>query len=855
MFHLNLDEIVSTLNATFQQPLQDGEKRKIVFWLDRDKEFVDDINELSLVNAKIHILTETNSFYTKYMLEEEDTSSNYLIYSNLDMNHEDNWLMDTFLYSQTFRADRISLLMDEFNIDPSLRSVVKKYEKFFDRKERTRRLKAFELSFPSQEALELGIMSAICALKSPDFEDVLKVVLMDSLDDNDNKYLRDFEKFFDLTVFWRYVSDRYGYEQSNPSLKTLFIHLTVTALSHAIDESHLSQVKHYIATRNRSNAMVFIDHWMHHKTDYPVYDDLADVVEREIKLADIVSQLDVEDFKTADTFPYFDKAIIAFIANSLDASLEDYTEYIKLINLRRTKHFYERYQYTYEALFYTVKMFEFYKQHSSGIPQVQAHEMFRAYVDKYYLMDTYYRKFYVAYDNEPDSEVLKKLRTMVENLYTNWFMGELSAHWSSAVDNEMKTNWTLPGVQSQKDFYRNFVGPKILQGDRVFVVISDALRYEVAVELAEKLNTETIGVCDIQSLLGVVPSVTKLGMASLLPHKNLEIDLNGRVLVDGKLSSGLENRNEILQSAVPDSIAVHFRDLLSMNKAGRREFFKGKKLIYIYHDSIDATGDKASTEINTFKAAEDTIEEIYGIIKIIRDDLSATNIFVTADHGFVYQRDPLEESDKIEKEGIDAIETKRRYSLAKESGERNGLLNINMDSFIVNEHHITAYVPKATIRFKIQGSGVNFVHGGASLQEIVVPLIQFKNIRSEQKHSREIVKVDIKLTNTTRKITNSLFNLTFFQTEKVEDKRVPRTVKIYMADDDGAVISNEATLICDRTTDKPEERTFKIQFALKQMQYDKNRNYYLIIKDTETNVVVERIPFTINLGIISDFDF
>ena len=282
---MNLDDIVSTLNTTFQQPLNDGEQRKIVFWMDKDREFVDDINELILLNAKIHRWTDTNSFYTKYLLEEEDTTSHYLIYSNQDMRHEDNWLLDTLLYSQPFHADRISLLMDEFRIDSSLRSLVKKYEKFFGSKERMRRLKAFDLSFPSQEALELGMMSAIGALKSPDFEDVLKVVLMVGLDDNDNKFLRDFEKFFDVGVFWRYVSDRYGFEQSVPSLKTLFIHLTVSALSHAIDERHLSQVKHFIATRNRSNAMVFIDHWMNHKTDYAAYNDLAEIAEREIKLA------------------------------------------------------------------------------------------------------------------------------------------------------------------------------------------------------------------------------------------------------------------------------------------------------------------------------------------------------------------------------------------------------------------------------------------------------------------------------------------------------------------------------------------------------------------------------------------
>ncbi|WP_431809864.1 BREX-1 system phosphatase PglZ type A [Brevibacillus agri] len=852
---MNIDEIINTLKTTFHPPLDDGEQRKIVFWFDKDQEFVDYIDEIILENVKVHKLTEGNSFYTKYLLEEEDPASHYLIYTIQDMATEDNWLLDTLLYSKSFYADKISLIMNELKIDASLRSVVKKYEKFFGNKDRLRKFKAFDIITFSEETIELAIMSVLCNLKSPDFEDVVKVILMDNLIDNENKYLDMISKFFDTQVFWKYVSERYGFEQSNPTLKGLFLHLTVSALSHAIEERHLSLIKNYIATRNKSNAFVFIDHWMHHKTDYHVYDELAEMAEKEIKLADIVNQIPVEEFKTADTFPYFDKAIIIYIANSLDARLEDYGEYIKLINLRRAKHFYDKYQSIYEALYYTVKMFEFYKKYSLGIPKAQALDMFRAYVNEYHQMDTYYRKFYVAYDNETNSEILKKLKVMVENLYTNWYTGELSSHWSAAVHDEMKTSWMIPGVQNQKDFYRSFVAPKLHQGDRVFVIISDALRYEIAAELSDKLNSETKGACEIQPLLGVIPSVTKLGMASLLPHKNLEIDLNGRVLIDGKSSSGMENRIEILQAAVAESVAVHFQELFAMNKAGRRESFKGKKLIYIYHDSIDAMGDKASTEIYTFTAAEKAIEEIYNIIKIIRDDLSGTNIFVTADHGFMYQREALEESDKIEKEGIHAFEIKRRYLLSQDSGEKSGLLDISLDSLIQNEHRITAYVPKATIRFKMQGSGVNYVHGGGSLQEIVVPLIQFKNIRSGQKNSREIEKVDVKLTNTTRKITNSLFNLTFFQTEKVEDKRIPRTVKIYMADDRDSVISNEETLICDRTFDKPEERTFKLRFALKSIPYDKNKNYYLVIKDTETNVIVEKIPFTINLGIISDFDF
>jgi uncharacterized protein (TIGR02687 family) len=852
---MDIKEIVTTLRESFHQPLKEGEKRKIIFWFDKDQEFTDIIDEIVIENVKIHKLTENNQFYTKYLLEEEDPTSHYLIYSNLDMGTEENWLIDTVLYSRTFYADKVSLIMNELKIDPSLRNVIKRYEKFFGNKERFRKFKAYGIHSYTEEIIEIAIISVLCNLKSPDFEDALRTILMDSLNDEENKYIGLMKKFFDVNVFWKHVSSKYGYEREEKSLKTLFIHLTVTALSHSVNETHLSNVKEYIAERNKSNALVFIDHWMHHKTDYVTYNELAEAIEKEIKLNEIVHQMNIDDFKTADTFPYFDKAIIIYIVNSLAARLEDYEEYIKLINLRRAKHFYETYKYIYEALYYTVKMHQFYKEHQGTIPQQGTLETFKAYVDDYYQMDTYYRKFYVAFDNESNSEILKKLKVMVENLYTNWFMGELSSHWSQAVDREMKTDWVIPGIANQKDFYKSYIAPKINKGDRVFVIISDALRYEVGVEFAEKLNSETIGACDIQPLLGVIPSITKLGMASLLPHKNIDIDLNARVLVDSKSSSGLENRKSILEYYVEESVAVHFQEMMAMNKEGRREFFKGKKLIYIYHDTIDAMGDKASTEVYTFSAVEKAIEELYNLVKIIRDDLSGTNIFITADHGFLYQREPLEESDKIEKEDINAIEVKRRYILSQEKREMNGLLDICLDSVIKNEQKLTAYVPKATIRFKMQGTGVNFVHGGASLQEIVVPFIQYKNIRRGQANSREIVKVDIKLTNTTRKITNSLFHLSFFQTEKVEEKVIPRTVVIYMADEEGNIISNEETIIGDRTSDNPEDRTFKLRFALKSIPYDKNKDYFLTIKDIETGVIVEKIPFKINLGIISDFDF
>ena len=53
---------------------------------------------------------------------------------------------------------------------------------------------------------------------------------------------------------------------------------------------------------------------------------------------------------------------------------------------------------------------------------------------------------------------------------------------------------------------------------RVFVIISDALRFEIANELGAIINNEKRFKAEVSTQLGVLPSYTQLGMAALLPH-------------------------------------------------------------------------------------------------------------------------------------------------------------------------------------------------------------------------------------------------------------------------------------------------------------------------------------------------
>lgn len=848
----NID-IIDALKEDFNEPLKSYEKRKIVFWNDYEKEFEDIIDEINIEGVRVHRLEDKNNFYTKYLLEEEDTESNFLIYNTVKIaDDRDNWMLDTMLYSSQFYADKASLIMKELNIDVFIRKEFIAYKEFFNAVERRKKFSKYVEKIRNQEQLELSILGALSNSKSIDFEEILKAVIMESLIESENKFYIAFEKYNIDKAFWKYVSLKYGYEPKEKSLKKLFIYLISTALCSFINEDKLSRISDFVG-KNKPNCIIFVDHFQNHRVDYEKYDELSEMYEEETKIADTIEELDIDEYKDVDILKVFDRAIIKYIVSCLENKIEDYEIFIELIKGRRTKHFYKNYKGIYEALLNVVEMYRFYKTYSLGIVSKNNDKLFKEYVNEYYKMDTYYRKFHYFYDLQPESNVINRLKNLAENLYVNWYLTAMGTNWTSSISEDMRKDWSIPGIINQREFYKTYVNSMLSKGDRVFVIVSDALRYEVGVEIAEKLNEKVINSTDIYSSLSTIPSITKLGMASLLPHKEIELKDDGRVFVDNIDSSGLENRNKILNNTFDNSIAVDFQKL-PKNKTEFVEELKGHKLVYFYHDTIDATADKGATEIYTFEAVQKAVDEIMDLIHKITDWLGGINVLITSDHGFIYQRSDLEESDKISKENISFIDRNRRSFISKEVVENDNLIKVDM-SYILKNKDVFAYMPKSHIRFKVQGEGAKFVHGGATLQELVVPVVAFKNIRSSYKNSIKAEKVKVKLTNEVRKITNSIFTLNFFQTERISEEVTQVGLEVYMIDNDKNIISNIENIIADLTNDRPEERIIKTKLTLKPINYDKNKKYYLVIKDTESGVVLEEIPFTISLGIASDFDF
>ena len=136
---MDTDKIIQDLNRRFAAPLPEFYERRIVFWYDEDREFEDKLEEIQLDNAKLIVLTGSNNFEVKKLLSFDDQTSNYLVYSPFPYEKlDDNWLIDIELYSESFRADLISIWMDEMSVPstPALHGQVKAYRKYFNAKDR-----------------------------------------------------------------------------------------------------------------------------------------------------------------------------------------------------------------------------------------------------------------------------------------------------------------------------------------------------------------------------------------------------------------------------------------------------------------------------------------------------------------------------------------------------------------------------------------------------------------------------------------------------------------------------------------------------------------------------------------------
>ncbi|AGL00734.1 BREX-1 system phosphatase PglZ type A [Desulfoscipio gibsoniae] len=838
MAELNLKQITDKLNAEFS-----GDTRKLVFWYDDKAEFAEDIDTLELVNAQVYHLEPDNQFYTKYFLERQDRTTNYLIYAPFPRpNVRDNHLEDTLLYSRQFFADRASLLTVDLGLDEQYKPVMQKYIKFFRAKNRTQRFYDLEIDHFTKETIEVGLMSVLCKTRTSSFEEVLRVVLMDD-GFEDNKFLAEFEKYDLLPAFWSYCEEQFGYTDVQPTLEKLAVTMFVTYTERYLHDDLPPAWKSFVSYKS-GNIIAFLDNLMNNVLYRDKYNEISAYVSKGLNATTVFETYQPEALIDCDTFAVLDNFIIHWVNDRLlnediGARLADLT-IPAVCQERRKKHFGAGYQIQYwllEHAYYLISAADYHSQDS-----------FKGIVEQYLardcLIDTHYRKFYYYYDQLSENILFEKLRDLVENIYSNEYLSEVISKWNSYLVRED----ILTVISLQRNFYNQHV---LYSKDRVVVIISDALRYEVGRSLWLKLQDDEKCNAKLAAMLSVLPSNTRFGMAALLPHKTLAMTDDYQVLVDGMPCNDLKQREAILKSYSPNSRCVQFDDVKTMKKDELREIFTGMEVVYIYHNQIDARGDKSNTEDEVFTACEEAVEEIFALIKRLSVSANTNHFIVTADHGFIYKRDKLQESDKIAYvTGLEAL-INRRFIISGQAVVGDGIASLTVGSILNNSDSKVISFPVSSNVFKVAGGGQNYVHGGSSPQEMLVPVI---NVKTKKGHM-ETRPVLIMLVSVVPKITNLISTLDFMQAEPVSDVIKATSYRVFFISEDNEKISNECIYVADKRDVDPQKRIFRLRFNFKNKQYDKNKKYYLVAYDEKNDLEVFRHGVVMDIAFANDFGF
>lgn len=864
---MDSSQIIQDLNRKFAAPLPEFYKRRIVVWYDEDREFEDQIDGLALLNAKILRLTGSNNFYAKKLLAVDDPTSNYLVYCPLSYDtEEDNWLLDVELYSEEFRADQISIWMDEMQIPetPALRKAFKQYRKFFKAQGRRNKITA-QGTMPAKPAqLQMAIMTALAGIKDAKPNQIIKTVLQAGLDMENNAIWQEFVSYDITSAFWSMVDQGTGYKDDDADLRHLAEHLLLAAATRTMRQDAFSGLESLISTPHQAYCFDFVSDWIHSANSKDFY-SIAEYVESELKLPQRFMKLQVVDLLETEMFPCVNEVILVKLMTDIGNHSIDVDLIARTVEKRRTCVWYDAVMNYYEGILLVALMQMFFKEHASGFHTVEPHKIWQEYTKEYYHMDTYYRQFHMRYADSLKSyhmeltDRFSLVKDHVEGLYINWFLGQLGTNWSDACADNLREYGRILDVPQQTEFYQS----KVASSDaKVYVIISDAMRFEVAASLSEQLQRETQAKVSLTGVQGIFPTVTKYGMAALLPHKKLSVELKtGKVdrlvvLADGQ-STEMSNRDKLLKGADAHSVALSYKNIIGMKRAERQGLIKGMNVVYIYHDTIDAAG---HDEKDVFGACAETIEELKNMVRIIANEWGGAYILITSDHGFLYTYSPLTEDDKVDKttESDQDVEIDRRYAIMQRGAQPQYLLPVQ---FLGGETPYDAFAPRENIRIKKKGGGLNFVHGGISLQEMVVPVIEYHFLRNQSSEYRknrskyDTKPVEIALLSANRKITNMIFSLSFYQKEPISYNREKATYQLYFTDSTGKLVSDTVMLIADKTSENGQECTSRCSFNLKQLKYSNTEQYFLIIAD-ENGMIVSREEFQIDIAFaLDEFDF
>lgn len=820
------------------------QNHRVVFWYDEKRELRQEFEAIHLPGVeKIEI--ENNEYGLKHQILREEPKQQFLLYYEGPQPSDlENWLLDVQLAHGTFSADQVALWATELGLRPEFFSLVQRHADFFKATTRFEALKSQLAKDDNHNAIRTKML-AVCVNSGTEarLEGILEALLSELAAERDEKL--SLIKRCGLDQFlWERASVHFGYHSETPGARDFVYQLFKSGYALKLGEG---------APLNQ-DALIFLERWKDSRSHQEVFECLSEEYAADPALERDLQDRDLRDLLDIDYFKLIDLKILSDLVGQVVERTISAGECAKLIWNRRNTHWFSEFSDIYEAVYYASQFIAELDQADLSMGSLA--DGIQKYHNTWYRLDQYYRKFIFHMRASNQATLLGDLIEQVENLYSNNFLLVVNDNWQQIVD--QCRVWVAPPVLSQSQFFEQWVRNIYLKSNnKVAVLISDALRFEIGRELVDLIEKEDRFSADLDPMLAMLPSFTQLGMAALLPHETLEIVKDSTVQIDGQNSAGTDNRGKILANAINEgATAIRSTDLLAMSREGSRALFRDHSLVYIYHNQIDAAGDALKTEPRVFDAAEDAIAEIIEILKKLTN-ANYTNILITADHGFIYQNRSIDESEfaSVDIQGEELHTRNRRFVVGKGLTPTPSAKHFSAEALgLVGDLEIS--IPKSINRLRLKGSGSRYVHGGTSLQEVVLPVI---TVHKKRASDVEVVDVDI-ITSSSTIITSGQLSVAFYQVEPVSAKCQPRKLRAGIYSKEGSLVSNPEELNFDFTSDNPREREVRVRFVLSRKADDvNNQTVYLKLEEqvpgTSHFKEYRSLPYQLRRSFTSDFDF
>jgi uncharacterized protein (TIGR02687 family) len=772
------------------------QRSRIVFWYDGTGEWKETFE--AFTDAGVAKLTvQGNEFGTKVrIVRDPNPEAKFLVYlQSARPADADNWLLDLLLEGYEYKADRASLDLQEVGLPYEFLYLAQEHTGFFRSEKRIRALK--DLISKDDQAREIRLkLMAVLAGTEVDVDAMLLRFLSERQEGLPfDPVGHALEPALLTEYFWREVERAFGYTANAPSLRDFAVSLFRGA--NPLDKG-MSLHPH---------AKVFLQRWKDSQAYSSSFRIWSRQMENELR---IKGALDEADERTplgdSDVFEIFEKFSLHRLCKSFVKGVAS-SDLKAGIQQRRTSFWLDEHKAGYDALEQAVELRELLSSAELAIDSLEAG--FNRYAGSWWRVDMAYRRCTLCLRRYGQVNLMEPIAQWVEKAYVNNFLLPLTDRWSDRV--RTLDSWECEGLLAQRRFFVTHVQPFLSRGQKVFVIISDALRYEAAMDFAQQLRAANRWTADVEAMLGSLPSYTQLGMASLLPGSQLSVDATtANVSVNGRSTVGTANRGEILSLACSSrATAIQSEQFLELNtKTDGRALMRDHDVIYIYHNTVDKVGDSATTEAKTFDAIEQTFKELDLIIRKVAN-INGSNMLLTADHGFLFQQDHPDDNDMVEYPSAGELTCRNRRFAFGRSIVPNNTVKVFSSTALGLEGNWAVAFPLSLGRFPLKGSGKRYVHGGTSLQEVVVPMVRIHKARTD-----DIEQVEVELLNVPTKITTGQVSISLFQDRPAIDKVLPRTLRVGIFAKDGTALSEIKTLKFDSKDEEARLREIGILLVL-----------------------------------------